>query len=144
MTNTVEAARPADLDAVLQLLRDNALPVDGLSDHLMTTLVVRHGEQIVGSAALEVYGDGALLRSVAVAPGLQRSGLGRTLTDAAIDLARQRSLPALFLLTTTADGYFPRFGFERIERSQVPATVQESVEFKSACPASATVMRKLL
>ena len=38
-------------------------------------------------------------------------------------------------LTTTADGYFPRFGFERIERSQVPATVRESVEFTSACPA---------
>lgn len=144
MTNAIEPARAGDLDAVLQLLRDNALPVDGLSDHLANTLVVRHGDRIVGSAALEVYGDGALLRSVAVAPGLQRSGLGRALTDAAIDLARQRRIPALFLLTTTADGYFPRFGFERIERAQVPATVQESVEFTSACPASATVMRKRL
>ena len=144
MTNAIEPARAGDLDAVLQLLRDNALPVDGLADHLASTLVARHGDRIVGSAALEVYGDGALLRSVAVAPGLQRSGLGRALTDAAIDLARQRRIPALFLLTTTADGYFPRFGFERIDRARVPATVQESVEFKSACPASATVMRKLL
>jgi amino-acid N-acetyltransferase len=144
MTRAVEPARSADLDAVLSLLRDNALPVDGLSDHLATTLVVRDGDRIVGSAALEVYGDGALLRSVAVAPGLQRSGLGRTLTHAAIDLARERGLPALFLLTTTADGYFPRFGFERIERTQVPDTVRESVEFTSACPASAIVMRKVL
>jgi len=144
MTNTVEPARAADLDAVLGLLRDNALPVDGLPDHLTTTLVVREGDRIVGSAALEVYDGGALLRSVAVAPGARRSGLGRALTDAAIDLARQRRIPALFLLTTTADGYFPRFGFERIERSQVPATVQESVEFRSACPASAIVMRKVL
>jgi amino-acid N-acetyltransferase len=144
MTNQVEPARPDDIDAVLQLLRDNALPVDGLSDHLSNTLVVRDGNRIVGSAALEVYGDGALLRSVAVAPGLQRSGVGRALTDAAIDLARRRRIPALFLLTTTADEYFPRFGFERIDRAEVPATVQESVEFKSACPASATVMRKVL
>jgi amino-acid N-acetyltransferase len=144
VTNTVEAARAGDLDGVLRLLRDNALPVDGLSDHLGSTLVVRDGDRIVGSAALEVYGDGALLRSVAVAPGRQRSGLGRTLTDAAIDLARQRRIPALFLLTTTAEGYFPRFGFERIDRSEVPETVKESVEFKSACPASAIVMRKLL
>ena len=144
MTHAVEPARSADLDAVISLLRDNALPVDGLSDHLATTLVVRDGDRIVGSAALEVYGDGALLRSVAVAPGLQRSGLGRTLTHAAIDLARERGLPALFLLTTTADGYFPRFGFERIERTQVPDTVRESVEFTSACPASAIVMRKVL
>lgn len=144
MTNAIEPAGAGDLDAVLQLLRDNALPVDGLSDHLDSTLVVRHGDRIVGSAALEVYGDGALLRSVAVAPGLQRAGLGRALTDAAIDLARRRRIPALFLLTTTADGYFPRFGFERIDRAQVPATVRESVEFTSACPASATVMRMLL
>ncbi len=144
MTNTVEPARAADLDAVLGLLRDNALPVEGLSDHLTTTLVVRQGDRIVGSAALEVYDGGALLRSVAVAPGVQRSGLGRALTGAAIDLARQRRIPALFLLTTTADGYFPRFGFERIERSQVPAAVQESVEFRSACPATAIVMRKVL
>lgn len=144
MTNAIEPARPGDLDAIFQLLRDNALPIDGLSDHLSNTLVVRHGDRIVGSAALEVYGDGALLRSVAVAPRLQRSGLGRALTDAAIDLARQRRIPALFLLTTTADGYFPRFGFERIDRAQVPATVRESVEFKSACPASAAVMRKVL
>jgi len=144
MTGAVEPARPADLDAILALLRDSALPVDGLSGHLATTLVYRDGDRIVGSAALEVYRDGALLRSVAVAPGLQRSGLGRTLTEAAIDLARERGVPALFLLTTTADGYFPRFGFERIERTQVPATVRESVEFTSACPASAVVMRKTL
>jgi amino-acid N-acetyltransferase len=142
--NVIEPARAGDLEAVLQLLRDNALPVDGLSDHLPTTLVARRGDRIVGSAALEVYDGGALLRSVAVAPAVQRSGLGRVLTDAAIELARQRRIPALFLLTTTADDYFPRFGFERIERAQVPVAVQESVEFTSACPASATVMRKLL
>jgi amino-acid N-acetyltransferase len=144
MTQPVEPAGPADLEGILRLLRDNALPVDGLADHLATALVVRNGDRIVGSAALEVYEEAALLRSVAVSPGLQHAGLGRSLTAAAIDLARQRRIPALFLLTTTADGYFPRFGFERVDRSQVPASVQGSVEFTSACPASAVVMRKLL
>ena len=98
-------------------------------------------DPMCGSGTLVIE---AALMAADVAPGLQRSGLGRTLTDAAIDLARQRRIPALFLLTTTADGYFPRFGFERIDRSVVPETVKESVEFKSACPASAIVMRKLL
>ena len=144
MTPAIETARDGDLVAVLRLLRDNKLPPDGLSDHLATTLVVRDGDRIVGSAALEVYGDGALLRSVAVAPELRRGGLGSKLTAAAIDLARTRSVPALYLLTTTAEGYFPKFGFERIERSQVPAGVQGSVEFTSACPSSAIVMRKRL
>jgi len=144
VTPRVQPARPEDFDAIARLLGDHELPVDGLRDHLATTLVARDADAIVGSAALEVYADGALLRSVAVAPALQRSGLGRTLTDAAIALARARRSPALYLLTTTAERYFPKFGFERVERRDVPPGVQASVEFTSACPASAIVMRKVL
>ena len=144
MTRTTQPARAGDFDRIARLLSDHALPVDGLREHLATTVVARDGEAIVGSAALEVYEDGALLRSVAVAPGLQHGGLGRVLVDAAIDLARTRGIPALYLLTTTAERYFPRFGFERIDRAAVPSGVQRSVEFTSACPASAIVMRKVL
>jgi amino-acid N-acetyltransferase len=144
MTESIQTAQPEDFDGIAELLRVNKLPTDGLRDHLATALVARDGETIVGSAALEVYGDGALLRSVAVASDLRNSGLGRRLTDAAIELARARRVPALYLLTTTADRYFPRFGFERIERGDVPAGVQQSVEFTSACPASAIVMRRAL
>jgi amino-acid N-acetyltransferase len=140
----IEPAREHDIGDVFRLLEANRLPVDGLREHLETMIVARGDERIVGSAALELYSDGALLRSVAVAPGLQRTGLGRRLTDRAIALAREAGAPAMYLLTTTADQYFPKFGFERIERGAVPASVQASVEFTSACPASATVMRKSL
>jgi amino-acid N-acetyltransferase len=144
VTPAVQRAHADDFEAIAGLLRDRQLPVDGLRDHLSTTLVARDGAAIVGSAALEVYEDGALLRSVAVAPGREHGGLGRSLVDAAIDLARAERIHALYLLTTTAERYFPRFGFERIERTGVPPGVQRSVEFTSACPASAIVMRKLL
>ena len=144
MTPRVQPARPEDFDAIAQLLGGHKLPLDGLREHLATTMVAREGEAIVGSAALEVYADGALLRSVAVAPDLQHAGLGRVMVDAAIELARAREMPALYLLTTTAERYFPKFGFERIERADVPPGVQQSVEFTSACPASAVVMRKRL
>ena len=140
----IETARPADATDVLRLLDQNHLPIDGLADHLATTVVARHNGRIVGSAALEIYPDGALLRSVAVAPELQGHGLGRELTEAAIRLARDLHVPAIYLLTTTAERYFPKFGFERIQRADVPPTVQTSIEFASACPSSATVMRKSL
>lgn len=140
----IEQARPEDLDNVLGLLAENHLPLDGLREHLATTLVARRDGRIVGSAALEMYPDGALLQSVAVAPTFQRHHLGHELTEAAIRLARERDMPAIYLLTTTAAQYFPKFGFERITRADVPATVQRSVEFTSACPSSATVMRKRL
>jgi amino-acid N-acetyltransferase len=144
MDPSIERAREQDAEEVFRLLEEHRLPIDGLRDHLATALVARHDGRIVGSAALEMYPDGALLRSVAVAPTLQHQGLGRRLTDAAIRLACELRAPALYLLTTTAEEYFPKFGFERIERRDVPASVQASIEFRSACPATATVMRKLI
>ena len=141
----IERAGPEDADAIFQLLAQHHLPLDGLRDHLATTLVARGDDgPIVGSAALEIYSEGALLRSVAVGPQRQGQGLGRLLTDAAIRLAQDVRVPALYLLTTTAERYFPKFGFERIERADVPSSVQTSIEFASACPSSATVMRKRL
>ena len=140
----IDRARPDDAEEVLHLLAQNQLPLDGLRDHLATTLVARENGHVVGSAALEVYPEGALLRSVAVAAARQGQGLGHQLTDAAIRLATDLEVPALFLLTTTAERYFPKFGFERIARTDVPATVQTSIEFTSACPSTAAVMRKPL
>ena len=140
----IECAYATDGDDVLRLLKESGLPLEGLTDHLGMTLVARQGGRIVGSAALEMYPDGALLRSVAVAREFRGEGIGHRLTDAAISLARERVSPAIYLLTTTAEQFFPRFGFERIERAAVPRTVQSSVEFTSACPSSATVMQKPL
>ena len=140
----IEQARSEDAEAVFRLLERNHLPLDGLRDHLTTTLVARRDDQILGSAALEVYADGALLRSVAVAPEAQGHGLGHELTDAAIRMAEAIKAPAIYLLTTTAERFFPTFGFERIARTDVPAGVQTSIEFTSACPSSAVVMRKSL
>jgi amino-acid N-acetyltransferase len=142
MGTHIDRARPDDAPAVLRLLERNDLPREGLTDWIATTLVAREDGQVIGSAALEIYPDGALLRSVAVAPEAQGQGVGRELTAAAIHLADTLNAPALYLLTTTAERFFPRFGFERIARADVPATVQASIEFTSACPSTATVMRK--
>jgi amino-acid N-acetyltransferase len=141
----IDAAHAADAAAIFALLEQHHLPLDGLRDRLATTVVARtDGGQIVGSAALEIYRDGALLRSVAIAADRQQRGLGRQLTESAIALARDRQVRAIYLLTTTAAEYFQRFGFQRIARAEVPPGVQTSVEFTSACPSSATVMRKTL
>jgi amino-acid N-acetyltransferase len=140
----IEPARDRDLPDVRKLLEQCKLPLEGVDDHVQTMLVAREGAQIVGTAALELYPDGALLRSVAVHPRRQGSGLGRELTQAALRLAATHETDAVFLLTTTAEGFFPKFGFEQVTRDDVPVTVRASVEFQSACPASAIVMRKRL
>jgi amino-acid N-acetyltransferase len=141
---TIDRATREDESEILDLLARSALPVDGVLDHLETAFVARENGRVVGSAVLEIYQDGALLRSVAVDASLRGAGLGQELTRSALTLANSLGMPAVYLLTTTADAFFPKFEFRLIDRSQVPATVQESIEFRSACPASAVVMRRTL
>lgn len=144
MNVRITRASEADGPSILRLLRNSGLPIDGLVDHLNTALVARDGAAIVGCAAVEIYPDGALLRSVAVAPAARGHDVGGGLTEAAVALARSLRTPAVYLLTTTAESYFPRFGFVQTTRERVPTGVQQSIEFRSACPASAIVMRKVL
>jgi amino-acid N-acetyltransferase len=58
-----------------------------------------------------------------------------------VELARSGGARELYLLTTTAEGYFPRLGFERIARDELPAALAASEELRGACPASAVTMR---
>jgi amino-acid N-acetyltransferase len=144
MPATIEPAKSEDLAGVLTLLERHGLPVDGASGLGDALLVARLDRAIVGAAGVELYAEGALLRSVVVDERVQGQGLGQRLTEAALALARAHRASTVFLLTTTADGFFPRFGFEPITRADVPESVRQSVEFQSACPASAIVMRKRL
>ena len=129
-----------ELPQIVELLEDGGLPPDGLEDHLPTILVARLHGRVVGSAALEFYGTAALLRSVVVRRDLRGTGLGSRLTEAALRLSREFGVAEAYLLTETADLFFPRFGFRNISRSRVPSSVRSSVEFTSACPASARAM----
>lgn len=140
MTTVIEAARPEELPAILSLLEKSGLPPDGLSDHLATTLVARKDGRVVGSAALELYGTAALLRSVAVDHDLRGQGLGQQLTLAALNLASEHKVSEVYLLTEAAAGFFPRFGFRPISRAVVNPAVQSSIEFTTACPLSAQAM----
>jgi N-acetylglutamate synthase-like GNAT family acetyltransferase len=138
----IEPAGNRDLDSLTALLDAGHLPTDGLGEHLLqTTLVARDAAEIIGCVALEPYGKTALLRSLAVIPSRRRHGVGQQLTRAALDLARQQRVVALYLLTTTAAEFFAHhFGFRPIVRAEVPVVVQQSVEFMSACPETAQAM----
>jgi len=134
-------ARDDDLPAVMALLRDSRLPEAGLHEHRGSIFVARAGERVVGCAALELYGEQALLRSVAVAEEWRGRGVGVRLTEAAIEGARGRDVRTLYLLTETATQFFPRFGFALVEREAISGDLTQSVEFTSACPSTAAAMK---
>ena len=139
--NGIRGATSHDLPAVISLLEQNNLPLAGIDHHVATTLVAQRSARVVGCAALEVFGTAGLLRSVAVAEARRGEGLGHQLTQAVLDLARTRGVANVYLLTTTAASFFPRFGFREVARADVDRAVQGSVEFTIACPASAVAMR---
>ena len=139
--NGIRPATARDLPAIITLLEDSRLPLAGLGEHVATTLVAQRNARIVGCAAVEIHGAAGLLRSVAVDEARRGEGLGHQLTQAALDLARARGLTSVYLLTTTAAEFFPRFGFRETARDEVDPAVQRSVEFTKACPANAVAMR---
>ena len=139
---TVRPATPADLAGVEGLLTRSGLPLDGVRDALATFVVAQAGNDIVGVAGLEVCCDNALLRSVAVADPWRARGVGRALVTRVIADAEARGIPALYLLTTTAEHYFPKFGFRPIARDQAPDDIRATWEFSGGCCASAVVMRR--
>ena len=144
ISHRISPAAPNDLPEIRALLGANGLSADGLDAFLATTLISRSRGQIIGCAALEVYGDAALLRSVAVDAGWQARGLGAELVEKAIRLAQSRGINQMFLLTTTAADYFVCHGFARCARDAAPDAMQQSIEFTTLCPASAIAMHRVI
>lgn len=137
-------AEAGDWPVVRELLSDSALTLEGAAEAFSTGVVALDDDRIVGCAAVEPYDRAALLRSVAVAADRRGAGVGTHLVKATEDLARDIGATSLILLTETAEPWFRRLGYASIDRSSVPDDVARSVEFLTACSASAVAMRRAL
>lgn len=140
----IRAAQQQDLPAVEALLKSCNLPTGGLAQHLPGYLVLEDAGQIVASAGLELHGTAALLRSVAVQQDYRNRGLARAMINQLMKQARSQGVRAVYLLTTTAQQYFRRMGFETLPREAVDPAVTTSAEFGDSCCATAVAMRLAL
>ena len=131
--------------AAVALLQAQGLPVSDITDgHLEHFFFVGSDGSPSGLVGLEVYGSDALLRSLVVGENARGKGLGSALTAHAEQYAAAKGVRSIYLLTTTAGRFFQRLGYERIERSQAPPSIERTREFASLCPASSAFMIKLL
>jgi amino-acid N-acetyltransferase len=140
----IHPASAGDLPSALALLEFAGLPVAGVEKHFPARFLVARDPatgEVRALAGVEAYGDAGLLRSVVVREGERGSGLGQAISAAAVEAARRAGLRELYLLTTTASGFFPRLGFEPVPREALPETLGGSEELCGACPASAVAMR---
>ena len=89
----VRRAAAKDLPPIERLLADCELPSEGVSEWIDHFWVADASGAIVAVAGLELYDDGALLRSVAVSPGRRGSGIGRVLVERVLAAAAMAGRP---------------------------------------------------
>jgi len=144
MAHSVEQARPHDLGPALALLRAARLPEHGVAERFGHFRVVRDMGRLIGVCGLEVHGDDALLRSLAVDPDHRGAGVGGALVEDVVQLARKMGLRSVYLLTTTAREFFVARGFADHSRDEAAAAIRGSWEFESGCPESSAFLRRPL
>jgi amino-acid N-acetyltransferase len=123
-------AQIKDVKEIQKLLNHYANRGDMLSrslselyEALRDFYIVEEEGRIVGVAALHiVWEDLAEIRSVAVAEGTGRKGIGTEVVTACIAEAKVLGLKRLFCLTYKPD-FFGRFGFQVVDKSQLPHKV---------------------
>jgi amino-acid N-acetyltransferase len=133
------------LSTALALLQTQGLPVSDITDErLEHFFFIGSDGSPVGLVGLEIYGADALLRSLAVGASARTQGLGAALVRHAENYASALNVRAVYLLTMTAEAFFERRGYRRVDRTEAPPAIQSTREFASLCPTSSAFMVKRL
>ncbi|MBC8024435.1 MAG: GNAT family N-acetyltransferase [Steroidobacteraceae bacterium] len=143
--NDSAISRVPPLSAATQLLAAAGLPTNDLTEpHCQHFFYLGPATAPTGLVGLEIYGDVALLRSLVVAPAERSAGAGSTLVRHAEEQARANGVRRLYLLTTTAEAFFSRRGYQTASREDAPVAIRTTREFAGICPASSAFMSKPL
>jgi amino-acid N-acetyltransferase len=141
----MEITTKPDEAAVKRLLTGAGLPTADLTAaHMAHFFGCGAPAGLAAVVGLELYGDVGLLRSLAVAIPARGRGLGKRLVAHAERYAQERGVRELYLLTTTAEAFFSRLGYRRVERDAVPDAIKATREYSGICPTSSVVMTRKL
>jgi amino-acid N-acetyltransferase len=140
--NIVPASQNS-FSAAIHLLKKNNLPTEDL-DPGKQLFVVEEGNEVVGTVTVEYDYDNALLRSLSVTEEKRNTGVGIGLVEFIEDYVQQQGVRNIYLLTTTAAGFFLKRGYEITDRNTVPDFIKNTSEYSFICSAASTVMKKEL
>ncbi|WP_234086324.1 arsenic resistance N-acetyltransferase ArsN2 [Azonexus sp. R2A61] len=133
----------SSIEEVVPFLAECALPVADISPSpLLHFFGVRVGGGLVAVVGIELYPPFALLRSLAVVPAFRGRGLAHELVGYAESFAAAQNVEAVFLLTTTAEGFFLRLGYSPASRSSAPSVIRATSQFSGLCPSSSAFLSK--
>jgi len=140
----IKSVENSDYESIIDLLKDSSLPFTDIPVNLPHFFKAELDGIIVGTIGLELYNEYALLRSLTVKEETKNNGLGKLLINKVFTYTSENNIKEIYLLTTTADKYFEKIGFELINREQVPIKIKESQQFIETCPSTAFVLKKII
>ncbi len=140
----VEKATAGDLSAIKGILSNVGLPYEDVGEHLDNFFVARQGNAVIGTVGMEVYNGAALLRSLAVEESQRNKGIAKSLYNKLVEHIESKGIQQVSLLTTTAEQYFARLGFEKVRQENIPAFVKNTKEYRLYCPSHAVCMVKTI
>jgi amino-acid N-acetyltransferase len=126
---------------VISLLKQNNLPVSDIDDSKIL-FALFEGPDVVGTGGLEFFNDCALLRSLSVRKDRQGKGLGKSITRQLEQLCKDKGIPAVYLLTETAEAFFNKQDYRIVDRASAPQSIKNSSEFTTVCSATGILMKK--
>jgi UDP-N-acetylmuramate: L-alanyl-gamma-D-glutamyl-meso-diaminopimelate ligase len=142
--DAVTPAIPADIGPIRALLEATGLERQDIEEEdYAKFLVLRTEHGIVGCIGLEVYGEEAILRSLAVYPSARGHGYGWMLAGHCVDYARTLGVRRIHLLTpvTASDFFAQKLGFRVVDVSTVADAVASSKTFRLLRSRSPMTMR---
>jgi amino-acid N-acetyltransferase len=135
-------AENSEIPLIERLLRDNNLPYEDIHSKVNSLFICYANSGIVGIGGVEIFGKHALLRSLVVKEEFRGKGFGKAIYRELEKYASSKGVEELYLLTTTAEAFFEKLGFRRVDRNSAPEVVKNNDEFTSLCPSSAICMMK--
>lgn len=139
---TIQIERLSNPAEAMQLLESCGLTTSDLTASSTVVFGIRDAGQLIATAGIDATGSTALLRSVATSPTHRGKKLAKQLVSHAELFAKECGATSIALLTTSAESFFADLGYVHTQRENAPLCIQHSTQFKSLCPASATVMFK--
>ncbi|HWM84483.1 MAG TPA: GNAT family N-acetyltransferase, partial [Kofleriaceae bacterium] len=133
--DAVIPARPRDMDDIRALLKSLDLDHADLRDQdhrNFYSLINEDG--FIGCIGIEVFGEEAVLRSLAVKKTSRGHGYGWMLADTAINQTRRRGVKRLYLVTDkiASDFFAEKHGFRVVDLSLVSSDARQSPTFKTS------------
>lgn len=140
---SIKLAQHDEFAQIYELLSKSGLPIEGVNSDI-GSYYIAFNQGVMGVIGVEYYGAAAMLRSLAVKPQFKKSGVAKELINHALQVMQTAGINDVYPLTTTAEGYMTHYGFSKIDRNEVPASVLASSALGNVCPSSSTCMKLTL